>query len=145
MRYALAVVILLAALGTAAVLTGGGPAGGPAPVRIVRAPATAGTATSAAPSADPGRGDMVGFTLVGGRLYLVTARTPAAAAAVRQGDEPAFACAADGPADAPYEAWPLHNAGGGGSLPDLSRDGELLTAPRGGPALSCSLHADDHQ
>ncbi len=89
---------------------------------------------------EPAAGQMVGFTRVDGRLYLVTARTAAWAARARDIDgTPAFSCGA-GKADG-FQAWALRNSGGNGSLPDLSRDGELLTAPRDGEPLSCRLQA----
>ncbi|MDT5041630.1 MAG: hypothetical protein QOE51_2615 [Actinoplanes sp.] len=179
MRYLIAAVIVFLAAG-AAVYSGSHGTGKEivtANVRIVRAPVTAAAApvassdaahhpagpaagaSSANPGGQPGGqlaqkslGVPVGFTMIGGLLFLVTANDPTAAAGpasiVEDGGNPGFICGT-APGVQPahtggitgFKAWEVRNYGGSGALPQLSADGQLLTAPQNGQPLTCNLAA----
>ena len=153
MRYLIAGAVLLVALGAAAFAPTWNEPGNSPGVRIVLAPSTTPAAPAPTDSIKPervaatDRGGPVGFTMHGGRLYVVTARTDAAAKAAStaadKGTNLSFVCTMTTEKGQAFQAWPLRNAGSGGFLPDLSRDGEFLIAPHGGEALSCSLSGDD--
>ncbi|MFD2420499.1 hypothetical protein [Amycolatopsis pigmentata] len=118
--------------------------------RIVQAPPTAangktaagsGSSTSDSGSQNDGDRVAVGFTTVGGKLYLVTAENAGATRLFRDttvaGKPLGFQCAAGSPGD--FAAWELRSYGGSGSLPPLSKDGRLLTAQPDGSRLPCTL------
>ncbi|MBW4718102.1 hypothetical protein [Saccharothrix obliqua] len=114
-----------------------------ADTRVVRAPAPTGGDHDGGDRGGgtlPGTsGTAVGFTVLGGKLYLVTAGDPGAVAtytaAAAKGAPPALRCAA-GTTPAPFTAWELRGRGG---LPPLAEDGRLLTAPAGGERLACAV------
>jgi hypothetical protein len=178
-RYLIAAVIVLIAAG-AAVYSGSQSPGKDivtANVRVVRAPATAAAAPVASSDAahhHPGTGANVGgqpggqpdqksllaqkslgvpvgFTMIGGMLFLVTANDPTAAAGpetlVADGGNPGFICgtapgvqpARAGTGISGFKAWEVRNYGGSGALPQLSANGQLLTAPQNGQPLTCNL------
>ncbi|GGP68132.1 hypothetical protein [Saccharothrix coeruleofusca] len=103
-----------------------------------------------APSAQPGgaqqvagtSGTAVGFTVVGGRFYLVTANDASAvaayASAVARGGA-SFRCGQSAQGTSPFTAWELRGQGGSGALPPMSPDGGLLTASPDGARLACTV------
>lgn len=102
------------------------------------------------PSAQPGgarevsgtSGTAVGFTVVGGRFYLVTANDASAvaafASAVTRGGA-SFRCDQPATGQSPFTAWELREQGGSGALPPMSPDGGLLTAPPDSARLACTV------
>lgn len=141
MKHLLAAVALLLTAGAVTFLAQGDPdASGPVGTdrRIVSAPATAAPTPARQPSAPAGPVS-VGFTLLDGKLYLVTSRTRKAADRVAAARQPAFTCGPQAGPDSGLEAWPMRNAGGGGVLPGVTDDGTLLTAPHHGSPLSCTV------
>src|SRR4051812_24553571 len=143
MKYLLAALLLLLTAGAVTFLAKRDPdASGPvrSDHRIVVAPATA--APTPSPSwQPPAAGGLVsvGFTLLDGKLYLVTAKTRRAAEQVAAIRQPVFSCGAQAGPRSDFEAWSLRNAGGGGVLPGVTEDGTLLTAPHDGSPLSCTV------
>ena len=143
MRYLLGALILLLTAGAVTLLSKRDPdASGPVHTdrRIVSAPATAAPAPSHSSQPSAAGGPVsVGFTLLDGKLYLVTAKTRKAAERVAALRQPVFTCGAEAGPKGDLEAWPMRNAGGGGVLPGVAEDGTLLTAPHDGSPVSCTV------
>lgn len=143
MKYLVAAVLLLLTAGAVTFLAKRDPdASGPVGTdhRIVAAPATAAPTPSVASQQSAAGGPVsVGFTLLDGKLYLVTANTPKAAEQVAAISQPVFTCGAKAGPRSDLEAWPMRNAGGGGVIPGVAEDGTLLTAPHDGSPLFCTV------
>ncbi|GAA1738943.1 hypothetical protein [Luedemannella helvata] len=143
MKYLLGALLLVLTAGAVTFLSKRDPdASGPvqADHRIVAAPATGAPAPSHQSQPPAAGGPVaVGFTLLDGKLYLVTAKTRKAAEQVVAIRQPVFACGAEAGPGSDLEAWPMRNAGGGGVLPGVAEDGTLLTAPHDGSPVSCTV------
>jgi hypothetical protein len=110
-----------------------------------------------APATEHTTGTAVGFTTIGGNLYLVTALSPAAVAlfssTIADGGEPWFQCAkpAKGTATiaravrSQFTGWRLRSRGGNGAVPPLPTDGKLLTPFPDSEQLICTLAATKGQ
>jgi hypothetical protein len=118
-----------------------------ADVRIVQAPPTTSASPAPADTASPKSSGSVtvGFTLFGGRLYLVSTSDRKAAALPESLKAPTFTCAAEKGADRKFEAWLMRNNGGSGTVPQFDDDGSLLTAPHTGTPLHCALREAPEQ